>query len=57
MSAPATKPSPQRRLLLASDRSDRSNELAGILQMVGEVDTVSTSEIPDYSVSRMKKQP
>jgi putative nucleotidyltransferase with HDIG domain len=47
MSAPATKPSPQRRLLLASDRSDRSNELAGILQMVGEVDTVSTSEIPD----------
>jgi putative nucleotidyltransferase with HDIG domain len=41
------KPSPKRRLLLASDRSDQSNELANILQTVSEVDTISTSEIPD----------
>ena len=39
--------SPKRRLLLASDRSDRSRELAGILQSAGEVDTISTSDIPD----------
>ena len=37
----------KRRLLLASDRSDQSIELAGILQSVGEVDTIATSEIPD----------
>ena len=47
MTAPAIKPSPKRRLLLASDRDDQSSELAGILQMVGEVDTVSTSDLPD----------
>src|ERR1700678_1787286 len=41
-------PSPsKRRLLLASDRSDQSSELASILKTVGEVDTISTSEIPD----------
>jgi len=41
-------PSPsRRRLLLASDRSDQSNELAGILKSIGEVDTISTLEIPD----------
>src|SRR6202453_1969250 len=41
-------PSPsKRRLLLASDRSDQSSELASILKSVGEVDTISTSEIPD----------
>ena len=34
-------------MLLASDRSDQSSELADILQSVGEVDTISTSEIPD----------
>src|ERR1700730_14008713 len=39
--------SPKRRLLLASDRSDRSRELAGILQSAGEVETISTSDIPD----------
>ena len=39
--------SSKRRLLLASDRSDQSSELAGILQSVSEVDTISTSEIPD----------
>ena len=47
MTAPATQVLPKRRLLLASDRSDQSSELAGILQMVGEVDTVSTSDLPD----------
>src|SRR5713226_5862298 len=39
--------SPKRRLLLASDRSDQSSELANILQSVGEVDTISASDIPD----------
>lgn len=39
--------SPQRRLLLASDRSDQSRELAGILRSVSEVDTIPTSDIPD----------
>ena len=47
MTAPATQASPKRRLLLASDRSDQSSELAGILQMVGEVDTIATSDLPD----------
>ena len=37
----------KRRLLLASDRADSSSELATILQAVGEVETVATSEIPD----------
>src|SRR5712691_8479470 len=42
-----TKPvSPKRRMLLASDRGDHSPELVRILQSVGEVATVSTSEIP-----------
>ena len=41
-------PSPsKRRLLLASDRNDQSSELASILKSVGEVDTISTLEIPD----------
>jgi len=47
MTAPANPSSSKRRLLLASDRSDQSSELASILQSVGEVDTISTSEIPD----------
>ncbi|HWZ39569.1 MAG TPA: HD domain-containing phosphohydrolase [Bradyrhizobium sp.] len=46
MTAIAKKPSLQRRLLLASDRSDQSSELADILRSVGEVDTVTTSGIP-----------
>ena len=45
MSGPAT-PS-KRRLLLASDNPDHSRELENILQSVGEVNTVSTSELPD----------
>jgi putative nucleotidyltransferase with HDIG domain len=47
MTAPATQASSKRRLLLASDRSDQSSELAGILQMVGVVDTIPTSDLPD----------
>jgi putative nucleotidyltransferase with HDIG domain len=47
MSALANKTSTKRRLLLASDRSDQSSELASILQSVSEVDTISTSDIPE----------
>ena len=39
--------SAKRQLLLASDRSDQSTELAGILSTVGEVAFVSTQDIPD----------
>jgi putative nucleotidyltransferase with HDIG domain len=46
MTASANQSSSKRRLLLASDRSDQSSELASILQSVGKVDTVSTSDIP-----------
>jgi putative nucleotidyltransferase with HDIG domain len=37
----------KRRLLLASDNHDQSRELERILQSVSEVDTISTSDIPD----------
>src|SRR6266852_1036158 len=47
MTALDNKTSSKRRLLLASDRSDQSSELANILQSVGEVDTISASDIPD----------
>jgi putative nucleotidyltransferase with HDIG domain len=47
MTAQANMASSKRRLLLASDRSDQSSELASILKSVGEVDTISTAEIPD----------
>jgi putative nucleotidyltransferase with HDIG domain len=47
MNALANKTLTRRRLLLASDRSDQSSELAGILRSVSEVDTISTSDIPD----------
>src|SRR4051812_49046688 len=47
MNAPAVQTSLKRRLLLASDRTDQSRELASILRSVGEVDTISTSEIPE----------
>jgi putative nucleotidyltransferase with HDIG domain len=47
MTASAKPASSKRRLLLASDRNDRSSELASILQSVGEVDTIATSEIPE----------
>jgi putative nucleotidyltransferase with HDIG domain len=42
----------KRRLLLASDRSDRSGDLGAILQHVGDVDTTLTSEIPDAPAGR-----
>jgi putative nucleotidyltransferase with HDIG domain len=42
----------RRRLLLASDRSDRSVDLGAILQRVGDVDTALTSEIPDAPAGR-----
>ena len=42
----------RRRLLLASDRSDQSGELAAILQRVGDVETIPTSEIPDAPSGR-----
>lgn len=47
MSALANKTSTKRRLLLASDRSDQSSELASILRSVSEVDTIATSDIPE----------
>lgn len=47
MTALANNQTSKRRLLLASDRSDQSNELASILRAVGEVDTVLTSDIPE----------
>ena len=47
MTAPAPQSSSKRRLLLASDRSDQSSELASILQTVSEVDTVSMADLPD----------
>lgn len=47
MPALANKTSTKRRLLLASDRSDQSSELASILQSVSEVDTILTSDIPE----------
>ncbi|HWV97719.1 MAG TPA: HD domain-containing phosphohydrolase [Xanthobacteraceae bacterium] len=43
----------KRRLLLASDRVDRSAELAQILGNVGDVGTISTSEIPDKPAGRI----
>jgi hypothetical protein len=47
MTSVANKTSTKRRLLLASDRSDQSSELASILRSVGQVDTIATSDIPD----------
>lgn len=51
MTALATQSSPRRRLLLASDRSDQSSELASILQMAGDVDAIPMSKIPDAPAS------
>ena len=47
MSAQADPSASKRRLLLASDNTDQSRELASILKSVSEVDTVSTSDLPD----------
>jgi putative nucleotidyltransferase with HDIG domain len=46
MTALARQTPSKRRLLLASDRSDQSRELANILRRVGEVDTIPTADIP-----------
>src|SRR3569623_300645 len=46
MNAPA-KSAAKRRLLLASDRSAASTELASILKAVGDVSTVTTDGIPE----------
>jgi putative nucleotidyltransferase with HDIG domain len=53
MTALANKTSTKRRLLLASDRSDQSSELASILQSVSEVDTISTADIPEKPASHL----
>lgn len=42
----------RRRVLLASDREDRSDDLAAILQNVGDVEQISTLEIPDRPADR-----
>jgi len=47
MTATAKQSSTKRHLLLASDRSDHSSELASILRSVGDVDILPTDEIPD----------
>ncbi len=52
MTTPAKQSPTRPRLLLASDRSDQSIELADILQSVGEVDTMPTSDIPDAPAGR-----
>ncbi|ABE64701.1 response regulator receiver (CheY-like) modulated metal dependent phosphohydrolase [Nitrobacter hamburgensis X14] len=52
MTTLTTGSSARRRLLLASDRSDRSGDLGAILQRVGDVDTTLTSEIPDTPAGR-----
>ncbi|RED38742.1 HD domain-containing protein [Rhodopseudomonas thermotolerans] len=44
---PASNPATRRRLLLASDRRDRSVDIAGILSSVAEVETVPTAHLPD----------
>ena len=46
MATSTKQASSKRRLLLASDRIDRSGELASILSSVSDVDTVTTAEIP-----------
>src|SRR5690242_9403750 len=47
MTATAKQTSSTRHLLLASDRSDQSSELASILRTVGEVDILPTADIPE----------
>ncbi len=47
MTTSSDRASARRRLLLASDRSDHSSELADILTAVGEVGTVTTAQIPE----------
>jgi putative nucleotidyltransferase with HDIG domain len=51
--ATAKQSAPKRHLLLASDRIDQSGELADILRSVGEVDTISTADIPTAPASHL----
>ena len=44
--------STRRRMLLASDRADRSRELAAILQNAGEVEHTSTLNMPENPEGR-----
>jgi HD-GYP domain-containing protein (c-di-GMP phosphodiesterase class II) len=53
MTASVNQSPVRRRLLLASDRGENSNELADILQKVGEVDTITTFEIPDSPMKEL----
>jgi putative nucleotidyltransferase with HDIG domain len=52
MTTVTTESPARRRLLLASDRSDQSDELAAILQRAGDVETIPTSEIPDVPANK-----
>src|SRR5882757_2055836 len=47
MSVAVKQTTARRRLLLASDRVDQSRELAGILQSVGEVELIATTDLPE----------
>ena len=47
MTASANQTTARRRLLLASDRIDQSRELAGILERVGEVETIAATDLPE----------
>jgi putative nucleotidyltransferase with HDIG domain len=47
MTALAMQTTAKRRLLLASDRIDRSRELAGILRSVSDVELIATTDLPD----------
>src|SRR5690606_21527807 len=42
-----------RRLLLASDRSDQSGELAAILGNIGEVGVIATADIPETPAGKL----
>ena len=52
MSVPERQTTARRRLLLASDRIDQSRELAVILQSVGEVELIATSDLPESPADR-----
>lgn len=48
MTARLDRAAGRQRLLLASDNTEQSSELADILGMVGEVETVPTADLPDH---------
>ena len=52
MTATAQQSASKRHLLLASDRIDQSSELVKILRSVGDVDAMSTSDIPENPQGR-----